>query len=152
MPWLLTTQVRRDLKHYGHNGHVWQGRFQAFATQDDDHRVTVVRDVERNPLRAGLGSRAEDWRCSSLGATRSTTEARPQLTADEWLHRGAWVEFVNAPMREAEAEAIRLCIRRERPYGTDGWTGATAERLGPQSSIRPREGQRRRGTEIAPNL
>jgi putative transposase len=59
--WLMTTHVRRYLKHYGHSGHIWQGRFKAFATQDDEHLITDVRDVERNPLRAGLARRAEDW-------------------------------------------------------------------------------------------
>jgi putative transposase len=149
MQWLLTTHVRRYLKHYGHSGHVWQGRFKAFATQDDDHLVTVVRYVERNPLRAGLVSRAEDWPWSSLGTARSTTEVVPQLTVDELVRPGDWLEFVNAPMTAAEAEAIRVCIRRDRPYGSDAWTRATAMRLGLQSSIRPRGGQRRHGTEIA---
>jgi putative transposase len=29
MHWLLTTHVRRYLRHYRHSGHVWQGRFKA---------------------------------------------------------------------------------------------------------------------------
>ena len=51
MQWLMTTHVRRYLRHYQHTGHVWQGRFKAFPIQDDDHLITVVRYVERNPLR-----------------------------------------------------------------------------------------------------
>ena len=35
MPWLMTTHVRRYLRHYGHSGHVWQGRFKAFPIQAD---------------------------------------------------------------------------------------------------------------------
>jgi putative transposase len=85
------------LKHYGHSGHVWLGRFKVFAIQDDDHLITVVRCVERNPLRAGLESRAEDWFWSSLGATRSATAAIPCVTGHEVLRRGDWVEFVNSP-------------------------------------------------------
>jgi putative transposase len=56
MHWLLTTHVRRYLRHYGHSGHVWQGRFKAFPIQQDDHLTTVVRDVERNPLRPAWSS------------------------------------------------------------------------------------------------
>jgi putative transposase len=74
--------------------------------------------------------------------------AAPKLAPDEVVRRGNWVEFVNAPMTEAEAEAIRLCIRRDRPFGSDAWTRATAERLGLQSSIRDRGGQRRAKTAI----
>jgi putative transposase len=150
MQWLLTTHVRRYLKHYGHSGHVWQGRFKAFAVQDDDHLITVVRYVERNPLRACIVSRAEDWPWSSLSVARSATEAVPQLTSDDLVRRGDWVEFVNAPMTEAEAEAIGVCVRRDRPYGSDAWTRNTAARLGLESSIRPRGGQRRSGDKDCP--
>jgi putative transposase len=144
MQWLLTTHVRRYLKHHHQSGHVWQGRFKAFATQDDDHLVTVVRYVERNPLRAGLVSQAEEWPWSSLGAGRSWPGVSPRLTLDDLLRRGDWIGFVNAPMTEAEAEAIRLSIRRDRSYGSEVWTRATATRLGLMSSIRPRGGQPRK--------
>jgi putative transposase len=140
MQWLLTTHVRRYLKHYAHSGHVWQGRFKAFATQDDDHLVTVIRYVERNSLRAGLVSRAEDWPWSSLSSARSAAVAVRKLTVAEEVRRVDWVAFVNEPITEAEADAIRLCIRRNRPFGSDAWTEATAVRLGLQSSIRDRGG------------
>ncbi len=83
MHWLLTTHVRRYLKYYSHTGHVWQGRFKAFAAQDDDHLITVVRYVERNPVRAGLVTRAEDWPWSSLGAPFSSLVIPPRVTTDE---------------------------------------------------------------------
>src|SRR5262245_39966713 len=59
MQWLLTAHARRYHRHYGTSGHVWQGRFKAFAIQDDDHLATVLRYVERNALRAELVARAE---------------------------------------------------------------------------------------------
>ncbi len=97
MQWLLTTQVRRYLKHSGHTGHVWQGRFKAFPIQEDEHLVRVARHVERNPLRAGLVERAEDWPWSSLLSARPGGEARPTLAPEEILRRGDWAAFVNAP-------------------------------------------------------
>ena len=54
--WLLMAHARRYHRHYGTSGHVWQGRFKAFIIEDDDHLRTVLRYVERNPLRAGTGS------------------------------------------------------------------------------------------------
>jgi putative transposase len=66
MPWLLTAHARRYHHHYGTTGHNWQGRFHAFPIQDDDHLVTVLRYVERNPLRAELVVHAEDGTWSSL--------------------------------------------------------------------------------------
>jgi hypothetical protein len=53
-------------RHYHGSGHVWQGRFKAFPVQEDDHLRSVLRYIERNPLRAGLVVRAEHWPWSSL--------------------------------------------------------------------------------------
>jgi putative transposase len=58
MRWLMTTHVRRYLRHYQHSGHIWQGRFKAFPIQEDEHLATVVRYVERNALRANMVARA----------------------------------------------------------------------------------------------
>jgi putative transposase len=143
MQWLMTAHVRRYLKHYGHSGHVWQGRFKAFPIQDDEHLVTVVRYVERNPLRAGLVERAEDWPWSSLGASPAGGEATPKLASKGLLRQDDWIGFVNGAMTESEAEAIRLAIRRDRPFGSETWTIATAEKLGLESSLRSRGGQKR---------
>lgn len=77
MQWLLTAHVRRYHRHYHGSGHVWQGRFKAFPIQRDEHLLTVMRYVERNPLRAKLVRRAEAWRWSSLGA----------IAADEQIGR-----------------------------------------------------------------
>ncbi len=147
MQWLMTTHVRRYLKHYGHSGHIWQGRFKAFPMQHDDHLVTVVRYVERNPLRAGLVARAEEWSWSSLGTTVGI-ENPPKIAFEEILRRGDWTEFVNAPMTEAESEIIRLSIRRDRPFGTEIWTRSTAAKLGLQSSLRSRGAQKQTDLEI----
>ena len=146
MQWLMTTHVHRYLKHYRQSGHVWQGRFKAFPAQDDGHLVTVVRYVERNPLRAGLVARAEEWSWSSLAATGGIANP-PKIAFDEMLRRGNWPEFVNAPMTAAECEAIRLSIRRDRPYGTESWTRSTAKKLGLESSLRLRGTQKRHDLE-----
>ena len=66
MQWLLTAQVRRHHRHYHGSGHVWQGRFKAFPIEQDEHLATVLRYVERNPVRGNLVERAEQWRWSSL--------------------------------------------------------------------------------------
>ena len=66
--WLTLPHSVRSQAHYHRtgSGHVYQNRFKAFAVEEDDHLLTVLRDVERNALRAGLGRRAEDWQWSSL--------------------------------------------------------------------------------------
>jgi len=62
---------RWKLAHHevGH-GHLYQGRFKSFPIQTDDSFHTVVRYVERNPLRANLVARAEAWPCRAWDRRR----------------------------------------------------------------------------------
>jgi putative transposase len=139
--WLTLTHSVRWHKHYQTtgNGHVYQNRFKAFAIAEDEHLWTVLRYVERNPLRARLVRRAEDWPWSSL-ACRLTGGA----VALRRLHPGPvvlaanWVELVNAPQTEAELQALRRSVVRGCPYGSDSWVHGVVQRLGLQSTIRPR--------------
>lgn len=48
----MTSYVRRYHRHYRSCGHVWQGRFTAFPIEQNEHLLTVMRYVERNPVRA----------------------------------------------------------------------------------------------------
>jgi REP-associated tyrosine transposase len=137
MQWLLTSHVRRYHRHYEGSGHVWQGRFKAFPIEQDEHLLTVLRYVERNPLRAKLVDRAEDWTWSSL-AWR-THGRRPNLLAN-WPVDGPrnWIAHVNAPQSEAELSALRQSVDRGAPFGSQRWNERTAKRLGLESSLRPR--------------
>jgi putative transposase len=49
------------------SGHLWQGRYFS-CVLDDPHMWACVRYVERNPMRAGVVERAEDWPWSSAAA------------------------------------------------------------------------------------
>jgi putative transposase len=137
MQWLLTAHVRRYHRHYKGSGHIWQGRFKAFPIQEDEHYLTVLRYVERNPLRANLVQRAQDWPWSSLSNSRA---ARPEaLLTDGPLSKGAgWTNHVNGTQTEAELERLRQCVNRGTPFGTDAWARRTATALGLESSLRPR--------------
>jgi putative transposase len=137
MQWLLTAHVRRYHRHYHGSGHVWQGRFKAFPIEQDEHLLTVLRYVERNPLRAGLVERAEEWQWSSL---RLITP-QPQV---DWLHVGPvprgrnWLAWVNRAETELELVQLRNSIARGAPYGSDSWMKRTANKLELQSSLRAR--------------
>ncbi|MEI7993092.1 MAG: transposase, partial [Actinomycetota bacterium] len=50
-------------------GHLFQGRYKAVVVQTDAHLRRTVRYVIRNPIRAGLSSRPEQWRWTSHHAT-----------------------------------------------------------------------------------
>ena len=61
MRWLTVTHTQRW--HAAHRtsgtGALYQGRFKSFPIQEDAHLFTVLRYVERNPLRANLVKEAE---------------------------------------------------------------------------------------------
>ena len=140
MQWLMTSHVRRHHRQYDSRGHVWQGRFKAFAIQRGAHMLTILRYVERNPLRAGLVERAQDWPWSSLHRRRrSNRNTEPQFLRDSPVERGRnWVATVNRPMTDDELAAIRVSVNRGTPWGDPKWQRKTATRLGLESTLRPR--------------
>ncbi|MFQ5425120.1 MAG: transposase [Phycisphaerae bacterium] len=137
MQWLTTAHVRRYHRHYHGSGHVWQGRYKSFPIEADDHLTIVLRYIERNPLRASLVERAEDWPYSSLRWW--CRRDRPA-----WLTEGPvdrprdWVRRVNRPETEAELEALRRSVHRGAPFGKPVWQTRVAARLGLRATLRSR--------------
>ncbi len=139
MRWLTVTHTRRW--HAAHrtagSGPLYQGRFKSFPIQEDDHFWTVLRYVERNPLRANLVRAAEAWRWSSLWY-------RVQGRAADLLDDGPlalprrWLQHVQQPQTDAELEALRRSVVRGCPFGEDSWQQRIAQRLGLESTLRPR--------------
>jgi putative transposase len=139
--WLTHTHTQRWHAHHhsAGTGHLYQGRFKAFPIQKDDHLLTVLRYVERNPLRAGLVSRAEIWRWGSLAHRLAEDPFGKRLHGAWPVPRPAdWVERVNRPETEAELEAIRRSVVRGCPFGTERWQRQTATRLGLAHTLRSR--------------
>lgn len=139
MQWLLTSHVRRYHRHYGGSGHVWGGRFKAFPIQSDEHLLTVMRYVERNPVRAKTIAvrKAQRWPWSSVGQLPADVES-PQLHAGPVSRRKDWLDWVNTPLTAEEIAAVRHSLVRGAPFGESAWQRRTARRLGLESTLRPR--------------
>ena len=96
-----------------------------------------VKFVERNPLRAGLVSRVDDWQWSSLLLARR--RQRPAWYSEGPVKRGRnWLAHVAQPQTDMELLALRRCINRGCPYGSDRWTARTTGALHLESTLRPR--------------
>ena len=138
---LTVTHTMRWHAHYatGGTGHLYQGRFKSFPIQSDEHLLTVMRYVERNPLRANLVQQAEEWEYGSAWARQQkqntpewlATPKKPSLPRN-------WRALVNKPQTDAELAALRKCIVRGTPFGNDKWTSNAAKRLALESTTRPR--------------
>jgi putative transposase len=93
MQWPTTSHMRGYHRHYDSSGHVWQGRFKSFPIQSDDHLLTVMRYVERNPVRATTTPvrKAQNWTWSSVGQPPTGTIV-PKLDAGPVPRRKDWLE------------------------------------------------------------
>ena len=138
MHWLSSAHAQRwqaahDTRGFGH---VYQGRFKSIPVQSDSHFLRLCRYVERNPLPAGLVSRAEDWLWSSLSQRAGL---RRPVRLDPWpvAIPKNWNALVNEDVDPRETEVIRQAIRRGAPYGAEGWREQMATTLGIVGSIRP---------------
>jgi len=134
MQWLLTSHVRRHHRLRGTSGRIWQGRFKAFPIQQDSHLLTVMRYVERNPVRANMVCCAADWNWSSISGSASAQRRLMIARAPVSLPRN-WLQFVDAPQSPAELDALRRCGQRNAPFGDQAWTEETAKLLGLEASI-----------------
>jgi putative transposase len=139
--WLSVTHAQRWHAHHGTSGmgHVYQGRFKSFPIAADEHLLAVLRYVERNPLRAGLVTRAEEWRWGSLYRRTQGTAEQQSLLAESPAPLGRhWCEHVNQPQSEAELEAIQRSVARGQPFGGDAWRAKVTRQLGLESTFRQR--------------
>jgi len=144
--WLSLTHTQRwhAHRHSAGTGHVYQGRFKSFLVESDEYLWTVCRYVERNPLRAGLCARAQQWQWSSLWRlTCGDAAARTLLSPWPILRPKDWASRVNRAETARELEALRCCANRGQPFGTPEWVERMTKRFGLESVFRPRGRPRR---------
>jgi putative transposase len=130
MHWLTLTQTQRWHAARGTTGtgSLYQGRFKAIPVQADDHFIRVARYVVRNPVRAGLIERVEDWSWSSAGTHGRNCNL---VTLAEWPvpQPANWTELANDPLPDADVAAVRGAIADGWPYGDAEWTEDMARRF-----------------------
>lgn len=147
--WLTLTHTQRwhAHRHSAGTGHLYQGRFKSFPIQEDQHFLTVCRYVERNPLRAKLVGRAEEWRWGSLYRWAHGTPHQQRLLSPWPVRRSpGWLQHVNEPQTEAELESLRRSVQRGCPYGDEQWSTVAIKSLDLASTIRPRGRPRKNGS------
>ncbi len=139
MRWLTVTHTQRWHAAHGTSGTgpIYQGRFKSFPIQEDEHLLSVLRYVERNPLRANLVEQVEAWRWSSFWHRVHRNRAGLIDQGPLPLPR-RWRQQVQSPQTEAELAAVQRSVSRGAPFGESSWQQQTAKRLDLQSTLRPR--------------
>ena len=105
----------------GWKGHLWQGRFFSSAL-DEAYRWAAVRYVERNPVRAKIVRKAENYPWSSAAAHCGLRED-PVLTAKAYWRKqfesvrdwSAWLSEGDEPQ---ELEVLRRNVGKGLPCGS----------------------------------
>jgi putative transposase len=138
--------TRRINLREGWRGHLWQGRFASFP-MDDTHLHACVRYIERNPVRARLVARPEDWAHSSArahlsGRDDAMVSVQPLLSAI-----GNWRAFLADATSDRLRPAFGYHERSGRPMGSD----AFIEQLETETRCRLRKQQPGRKPKAPPN-
>lgn len=100
------------------SGHVWQGRFHS-CPMDQAHLWAAVRYVERNPVRAGLVERAEEYRWSSAAAHCGFRQ--DALLSNSFPPAGVidnWKEWLSGREDNEAVNQIRRQTHTGRPCGS----------------------------------
>lgn len=127
---------------YGRTGRLWENRYFSCPVDRDTYLWTAVRYIEKNPVRAKIVRRAEDWKWSSARA-HVTGTADQAVNLFAWLPKYEWTNYA-AFLKEDENNAhIRKATSTGRPFGNFDFLQMLESRLGrlfrPQKRGRPKK-------------
>ena len=143
---LHTRYAQRVNRTRGWVGHLWQGRYFSSAL-DDQYLWWAIRYVERNPVRAGMVRRAEDYRWSSARAHCQQTGDYVLTKVAAWRSLLAsiadWSKWIAEPDEPEPLAVLRTHIDRGLPCGTEEFVRSlevqAGQMLRPTSVGRPRK-------------
>ncbi|MFA6797332.1 MAG: transposase [Candidatus Paceibacterota bacterium] len=147
MAWLTMTHTQRW--HAMHKsigtGHLYQGRYKSFLVQSNEYFNQVCRYVERNPVRAKLIKKAEDWKWGSLWK-REKGNIEQQKLLNIWpvdIPKN-YLDWVNESEPIEILESVRGSVNKGKPFGKMSWTNKKIDEYKLKSTIhnpgRPKNG------------
>ena len=137
---LYTQHINRK---YGRSGRLWQNRFLSTTVEEEPYLWAVMRYIERNPVRAKLVKKAEDYQWSSARA--HILGIKDDVLSEEgWLNEKeikSYREFLRKEDKEIDA-TIRRATSTGRPVGSEGFIKKLERILGlhlfPKKGGRPK--------------
>jgi putative transposase len=99
-------------RRHGSVGHLFQGRYGAVRIRTDAQLWTAIRYIARNPVRAELCDRPEQWR---WGSHRAVSRSR----VPSWLDHDRLLSLLSGTHQDPRAAYVRLVADRfARPSDT----------------------------------
>src|SRR5271170_3258692 len=123
-------------------GHLWQNRFYS-CPLDQRHLWVALRYVERNPVRANLVARPEEYAWSSAAAHLGAARSPQFLDGDFPKEAGGterWAGLLAEPEELVATRALQRGTFTGRPVGEPDFVARLEEQLG--RPLAPRQGQR----------
>jgi len=113
----------------GWRGYLWEGRFKSFVL-DERHLWACMRYVERNPVRAKMIERAENYAWSSAKAHVDRT--KNALLSDCYLldEIDDWAAYLAENDQEEDLKLFRRHGETGRPLGDTGFLEKLKKKLG----------------------
>jgi putative transposase len=132
--------AQRINRSRGWKGHLWQGRFFS-SPLDEAYLWAAVRYVECNPVRAGMVSRAEDYRWSSAAAHCGKQLDSLLDLASGLSRKFSEIEDWSAWLAEGdeteELQMLRRNVEKGLPCGSDGFVQKLGRQVGRLLEYRP---------------
>lgn len=139
MHWLSTTHTRKyhtQTKTIG-GGHLYQGRYKSFVVDTDEYLSTLIKYIERNPVRAKLVKKCEDWQWGSAYRRVCGTSKQKDLLYEIPTTLPAYYrEWINTEEKQDDLDSIRNSLNRGVPYGRESWREKMIKDFNLESTIR----------------
>jgi putative transposase len=104
----------------GEKGHLWQGRFFS-CVMDEGHVMRAMRYVERNPVRAKMVKKVEEYRWSSAGSHVGVAASDILLRQGPITFTAAeWRRYLEAEDKTMYAE-MKLKTQKGLPIGSESF-------------------------------
>ena len=113
-------------------GHLWQNRYRSGIVAAD-HEWTVIGYVERNPVRAQMVARPEDYRWSSARAHLTGVDESGILDMEYWRSAGGrerWECLLADRDELMETRRLEAAAYAGRPYGGEEFVAEMQARFG----------------------
>lgn len=124
---------------YKRSGRLWQNRYFSCVVDKDHYLWVVARYIERNPVRARITERAEDWEWSSA-KVHIKGERIDFLSIHGWLDEMEKKEYQRFVKDGGGEEDVRKATSTGRPLGDTRFIEGLEEKLG--RPLKPKKGGR----------
>ena len=139
--------AQRVNRAQGWKGHVWQGRFFS-AALDEAYLWAAVRYVERNPVRARMVRKAENYRWSSASAHCQLRQDDVLTKKAAWRKQfesiGDWSAWLAEGDEPEQLEVLRCNAGKGLPCGSAKFIQKLEKLTGRALQYRPRGRPRKR--------